>query len=352
MGKGLPSYFLPVSLTAALAGAVGLRLSLGLTAARPEAQVSRATLNQPGQQAGSASTMDGEPAHTDPVESPTAGHDDPTDESERAVTSQKAGTRTLPFASDLGEIAISGAVTDDVAVLTQLDTLRETIARVEGEGHRIGFEIRNMQNGRAIAYGANKQFYSASSIKAPFVASLYEEMVDAGSVSADEVLELAQATIVQSDNESYDVLGRQYGRRFFVDWAVRAGAFKPDSDCYHELLVSHCAMLSPWQLDRMWQAIYAYLQRDSEGARTLAGFLERCEESPLRDGLSQATKTLCKAGWYPLDEGPKYASTVDAGIVAVDGQDYLVVIMTDYPADLERLSQLAPGIFSAADALQ
>ena len=209
-----------------------------------------------------------------------------------------------------------------------------------------------MESGRAVAYGANEEFYCASSIKGPFVAALYEELVDTGKVPANDVSDLTRQTIIESDNDAYATLSDRYGRQAFVDWAARCGAVSQGDERYQQLLGWHYAMLCPWQLDRMWQGIYHYLKSDSEGARTLRGLLEKREVSPLRDGLPEASATLTKAGWYPYDDGSKFCATVDAGIVTMDGRDYVVVIMSDYAADLDRLTQLVSGLFSAHETLE
>lgn len=245
------------------------------------------------------------------------------------------------------DIVVTGSHLSDDALRKQLQRFHRNVRPYEESGQRLGVYIHNLTTGATVSYNADEPFYSASSIKAPYCLAVYERAVDPGILSASEIAWLVEPTLVESNNDTYQELSERCGRQVFVDWAVDCGALEKDSEAYHQLIVNRHWFISSRQLGAMWEHGYDYLKAGSDGAKELKGYLERRYDSPLRNGLPGDAVTYAKAGWYPEDLGPDYCATVDAGIARIKGYNYVIVVMTNMPADLDRLSNLMPGVLSA-----
>lgn len=251
------------------------------------------------------------------------------------------------------DIVIEGPADSVDELARELGPFEDAAVAWEGSGLRVGVVIDDLGSGASLAYGADEKFYPASSIKGPYVISVYETMVDTGIVSGDAVRRLAEPAIISSDNDAYRALRDLCGSQAFADWAVACGAVEPGSEQYAQFASHSYPRLSARQLARMWGHAFAYLSEGSDGARELVGLFERREESPIRAGVDASYLTLTKAGWYPEDDGgDSAASTCDAGIILDGSRAYVVVIMTDAPADLDLLADLVPGIYSATVVLE
>ena len=298
-----------------------------------------------------------------PAEQVPAAVETETDEGEADVTPAQDGAeqraaeatqaperhehQTVDFKTLRHDIEVSGSLLPDDELREQLLRFRRNVRPFETSGQRLGVYIHNLTTGAVLTYNADEPFYSASSIKGPYCLAVYERMIDPGMVPAADIASLTELTLVESDNDTYQEMSERCGRQVFVDWAVDCGALEKDSEAYHQLIVNRHWFVSSRQLGLMWEHGYDYLQADSDGAQELKGYMERRYDSPLRDGLPDGVTTYAKAGWYPEDLGPEYCATVDAGIVSEGGFDYVIVVMTDMPADLDRLSRLMPGVLSA-----
>ena len=300
------------------------------------------------------------PAAPAPEQAPVAA-EKPADEGDaeasgESVTGSSAATEAKParheeqvvhFDALSHDIVVTGSRLSDDDLREQLLRFRRNVHPFEKSGQRLGVYIHNLTTGATVSYNADEPFYSASSIKAPYCFAVYERAVDPGIVPASEIARLTEPTLVESDNDTYQELSERCGRQVFVDWAVDCGALEKDSEAYHQLIVNRHWFISPRQLGAMWEQGYDYLQAGSDGAEELKGYLESRYDSPLRDGLPKYATTYAKAGWYPEDLGPEYCATVDAGIARIKSYDYVIVVMTSMPADLDRLSRLMPGVLSA-----
>lgn len=249
------------------------------------------------------------------------------------------------------KIVVDGSTLTTDELKLDLTRFAKTVRSVEKDGHRIGVVILDLGTNASVSYGADEVFYPASSVKAPFVISVYEDLVDSGRITRAEVSQLAEPTIVRSDNEAYRALHRLCGNKDFADWAVSTGAIEKDSKDYQQFSTVNYPDMSARQLSLMWEQCFDYLSHGGESAEELLGLFERVEVSPIRAGLTNDELTITKAGWYPSDDGERYEATTDAGIVFEDGHAYVFVMMTDIADDLALLSELVPGIWSATSVL-
>lgn len=277
-----------------------------------------------------------------------------------AVSSTASIERSIPLDGLSHKVLVTGSTASDGELRKQLDDFRSTIGAFEGKGGKVAVVIRCLDTDGLIAYNPDELMYPASSIKGPYVISLYQALekgtLKGGGTDKEKaatLARLAKPAIIRSDNESYIKLHDIFGGEVFANWCVEQGICEAKSDAYERLCcrTTHYPFVTCNELSSMWQASHGYLTSKGDKARELRGFFEKRDESPLREGVSPDATTLAKAGWFPLDTYDKLAATVDAGIVVEDGRTYIVAIMTNAPADLDKLASMVPGIWSAHDVL-
>ena len=222
--------------------------------------------------------------------------------------------------------------------------LVKTIGSVESEGHRVGMSVTDLSGNEILSYDPNIPMYPASSIKGPYVMSVWRD----NESHSEELLAWTEAVLVWSDNDAYHSMRDTYG-----DAPLRRIAKEGDLDLtgYDGSPYSwarwYYPATSPADMTKMWSLFAPYLlDGEDDGAAKLRGMMGEREVSPIRDALSPSASTYGKAGWFP--EYGDYGATpamVDAGIVVwPDGRSYVVAIMTDTEEDAESVSRLAACI--------
>ena len=277
-----------------------------------------------------------------------------------AVSSTASIERSLSLDGLEHKVLVTGSTASDKRLRKQLDGFRNTIGAYEGSGGKVAVVIRCLDTEGLLTYNQDELMYPASSITGPYVISLYQALgngkLKGGGTDkekAETIARLAKPTIVRSDNESYIRLHDVFGGQVFADWCVEQGICKAKSDDYERLCckTTHYPFITCKELASMWQAGYGYLTSKDDKARELRGYFEKRDESPLREGVGPDASTMAKAGWFPKETYDKLAATVDAGVVVEDGHTYIVAIMTDAPADLDKLASMVPGIWTAHNAI-
>lgn len=266
---------------------------------------------------------------------------------ELRTTTQTTSARG--YAEGLVECArLNGAATSRFSVegatlrpqdLAELD---QAVSTIEQGGSEVGFFMIDLASGASVSYHADSAFYSASSIKGPYVVSVVEsELGDAA--QADGRID---AILHYSDNDAYASFRSSYGDGPMHALVDASGAEQMDNvgitDVVEEAAAPERAggiadnfyeFVTPRQLAALWQQCDAFLSSDEPGAQWLAGMFEEPEVSSLRRaGAAWGTTTWSKAGWYPDDEAA-FATTVDAGVVRASTGDVVVVVMTTAPED-------------------
>lgn len=223
--------------------------------------------------------------------------------------------------------------------------LASEISLLEVDGYSVGIVLLDIQTGRQLAYHADEVFYPASSIKGPYVTSLYQQLVETGQVKESALHAAVSNVLRYSDNNSYAQLRLRYGSEAFEGWLAAAGV---DAGAYGTLAdyaKPSYPNTTPKQLLAMWQQTYRYLEQDSDPANILGYLMSQREVSALDDALEGPELSWGKTGWYPADAGNEYSATVDAGIVWSDQGPYIAVVMSDVPDDMAALIPL----FAALD---
>ena len=220
-----------------------------------------------------------------------------------------------------------------------LADLQKAVNTVEGNGYEAGFVLYDLQTGRSLSYHADEYFYSASSIKAFYIASTADTVDGA---LANDGASMEQA-VRNSDNDAYQYLIDKYSFPPIRAWVELAGA---DPAIATKMYPYYGAR----QVAKLWAVNYFWFLNDPEG-RTCASWYETPNASSLRQLVSADTKMRTKAGWiYYVGETAEdtFISTNEGGIVYED-HPFIIVAMTNAPADFAQLTTLFTPLLTAHD---
>lgn len=143
------------------------------------------------------------------------------------IGSQVSGTADHSTMVIVQDTEAEDAPDPETTTLEQADgqaksELDAAVAAVEEAGADISYIVLNLENGQTIEHNADRAYYSASTIKAPFCISLVRAQGDAARTNYGGLI---TSTIVNSDNEAYRTLReRLYGQSFFGELSAQAGA--------------------------------------------------------------------------------------------------------------------------------
>ncbi|MBR3160238.1 MAG: hypothetical protein IKF14_14225 [Atopobiaceae bacterium] len=237
-----------------------------------------------------------------------------------------------------------GSSADAVRATNAYGVLTRAIGEFEDTGDLISFAMLDLATGNDLRYDSGRVQYPASSIKAPYTAAVFQELVETGQASPEEVYPIAEETIVESSDDAYSDLHERYGMDVFATWLQNAGIGPGEYGSYGEMLIWHYPHINTDQLLAMWLHMYNYLQSGTEPSQTLASFLERRTVSAMRAALGPDVRTWSKMGWFDYF-GDFYSepATVEGGVVFASEGTYVVTVMTTAPA---QISELEP-IFTA-----
>lgn len=101
--------------------------------------------------------------------------------------------------------------------------LERAVDAFEARGWKVGFCLFDLTTQEGLSYHADEEFYPASSIKGPYLVSLFESEVEGGDVSLDELRDLSRDLVLYSDNDAYHALLAAYGTDRLAAWAAGAG---------------------------------------------------------------------------------------------------------------------------------
>ena len=226
----------------------------------------------------------------------------------------------------------------------------------------VGVVFYDLSSGKGVTYNADAEVYGASSYKALYALYICESLVETGQVSLDDSLgtyggynmgwltvrDLIEAAVVNSDNDSFIALRAAFDRVGYEDWIVGLGidydtALDPMSD-----FPTYCPRTSA----KLWREMSEYLSCDTETSQWLSGLLASTTRSFIRDGIADDQVLVRnKAGW--ISEDGCY-STCDAGLIDVDGDTYIMSIMTSMPwsdRSSEPVAAIAKTFFDTRAAL-
>ena len=242
-----------------------------------------------------------------------------------------------------------------------LAALQDTLDQAQELGD-VGVVFYNLSSGKGVTYNADAEVYGASSYKALYVLYVCELLVETGQVSLDDTLgtyggysmgwltvrDLIETSVVNSDNDSFIALRATFDQDGYEDWIAALGvedevALDPMSD-----FPTYCPRTSV----KLWREMSEYLSRESETSQWLSGLLASTTRSFIRDGIADDhTMVRNKAGW--ISEAGCNA-TCDAGLIDVDGDTYIMSIMTSMPwsdRSSEAVAAIAKALYDTRAAL-
>lgn len=281
---------------------------------------------------------------------------------------------SVDAASGGTDINLFSAIEATSEVLGETDALAvyEAIDAFAASGYRTGFVVLDLHTGKGIGYNADEEFFSASTVKAPFAAYISQMLLDEGEADLSDRLEESYViggsgvmasedktmyeleevltdTIVYSDNTGYGMLRDAYEGPSWDEWTIAAGVPQAVSA---EGWYPFC---SAKDLAKYWIAIDAYLGTASEGAQYLESLLGSTEVSFLRMALGSRSEVHAKAGFeFDSETVGDLGALNEAGIVTGPSGDYLIAVMSDADFDDQWMTDnqwLMIDLIEALDAL-
>lgn len=240
--------------------------------------------------------------------------------------------------------------------------LVEAVQTIENNGYAVGYVMLDLDTGRSMSYNADSLFYSASSIKGPYVTSIVQDSLKS-SVRREETR--ISNILEYSDNDTYFTFRSTYGNEPFKKFVVQSGADQlpgvaandeiSDADeqlSSHDITDNMFEFYTPNQLAALWSESYKFLSSDKPGAHWLAHEFEEPETSVIHPASAAVGTSWSKAGWYPAGD-PGYATTVDAGVVRTpDSGSFIVVAMTTAPEDFDALATVVNPLITMHTGLK
>ena len=205
--------------------------------------------------------------------------------------------------------------------------LRRFLQKIENGGYDIGFILMDIPTGKGIAYNAKEEFYSASSVKGPYMVSLIANEKDVLNEWGDIIEEIAHT----SDNGCYSMLYREFGPDYYNDWCDQAEA---SAYMYNNYQYTY---YSPEGLARLWLMNYKFFTTDPDMGETAGELFEDPEYSLIHKTLFPYYKTRSKSGWINIGE----VSAIDSGIIYAGDHPYLLTILSSFGGDIEKFTPLA-----------
>ena len=209
----------------------------------------------------------------------------------------------------------------------QLQTVRELVREINSGGFSIGFILMDISTGKGIAHNAKEEFYSASSVKGPYMVSLIAHKKDVLNEWGDIITEIAHT----SDNGCYSKLYREFGPDYYNDWCDQAQA---SAYMYNDYQYTY---YSPEGLARLWMLNYKFFTTDPDMGETAGELFENPEYSLIHKTLYPIYKTRSKSGWINLGE----VSAIDSGIIYAGDHPYLLTVLSNFGGDIEKFTPLA-----------
>lgn len=241
-------------------------------------------------------------------------------------TSRGISSNTQKSAEQISEIT---SLMTGFGGVTLTDHVKNLLAEAldTTNGNDFSFLLADLTDNKGIAYNIDEDFYSASSIKGPYVASLVAS--DPDILSDNQESSEIENILLYSDNTCYERMVNTYGFTPLMDWSDEAGTDLG-------ITAYDYTYYSARTLAKLWIRNYEYFTSDTTG-KQLAEEFEQPETSSIHETLGDMYTTQSKAGWIA---DPDCNSACDAGIVYADNGPYVLVVMSDLPASLESLDPL------------
>jgi hypothetical protein len=260
-----------------------------------------------------------------------------------------------------------------------IDQITDVMTKSDISNYNFGFVMYDMTTGLGIAYNSDQPFYSASSIKGLYTASLVSEQPE----SLDRDYQNIEQTLKYSSNESYEVLVNRYGVTQLRNYFAQSNANLDENNPMYPFI-------SARDLAKVWIHNWEFFNSGMPEAKKLSELYSDPNRSPIAEQLGSLYTTYSKAGWYDGASYQAYRSSasdsasgsasgsssgsgsgsnsssdanqsttftlaehsaVVAGIVIAGDHPYLISVMTDAPGVLSCIDPLVLALNNAHNEL-
>ena len=211
----------------------------------------------------------------------------------------------------------------------QLRMVNEALAAFTQEGYSTGFVLMDLKTGKGMSYNLDSVFYSASTVKAPYIASVYSGAFHNSIEESAPWYSTCEDICVWSDGYQYAYLRQVFGDQVFADWLSAMGVDASKG-------IGNYTWCTARDLGKMWLGMYDYFLYSGPAGGQLSSMLSHGFGSSIYSELGGEYSVSSKGGWYP--ELPGYTATNDGGIVRASSGNYMVAILSNAPErfDLTR----------------
>lgn len=189
------------------------------------------------------------------------------------------------------------------------------------DGEDVGFVMMDLNSGAGVAYNMDKEFYSASTIKGPYVTAVCKwapwALGSYGGYMYD--------AINTSSNSAYGYVRNQVG-----DWAM--SNMVNWTHAWSVETGSHYTWYNAHDLAKMWVGMYDFFMSGDEGASWCRDVYSSNNWITSRDALDYKCTIYAKSGWITAG----YPICHNEGCIVMDGDHpYVMAIMSSANADYE-----------------
>ena len=206
-------------------------------------------------------------------------------------------------------------------------SLQNAINGFSARGWDVGLIMVDLNTGKGLAYNADWDCYSASSIKGPYVASLAAQNP---ALLGGNTASVMERTITVSDNNAYASLRSSFGAAPIQNWCRQVGV---DANKLSDWYVNYSAR----DLGLLWTRNYEYFFGSAAYHEQLRSWYRSPLNSPIANTVGRHYESYSKPGWH-FTMGRN--STNDAGIVFAPNGCYLLAVMTNAPAQFGSVHSL------------
>ena len=192
--------------------------------------------------------------------------------------------------------------------------LNDDMLSLWNSGADVGYLLLDINTKAVICGNPNKYFYSASTLKGPYVCAIGVHASGKASSYSNEI----EQTIAASNNDTYASLRRTIGSGVMSDYMYEAGVSGvSSSDLYTDERVK--------DLSKLWVRNYEYFQLGESNANWIKPYFLHTKYSFIDYAISHTVYS--KAGWH-WGPGEHYTVYNDGGIVMKAGAPYILVVLS------------------------
>lgn len=232
---------------------------------------------------------------------------------------QNAELRTLTSAIDTASTNAGWYVSVTNGTLSEatVKKLNNDMLDMWNAGFDVGFLLLDINTKTVISGNPNKYFYSASTLKGPYVCAIALKEASRAVNYKDQIW----ATISQSNNEAYSMLRSTFGSGIMSSYMSEAGVTGVSADeSYTDERVKDLA--------KLWVRNYEFFCLEEANVSWLRPYFQHTDNSFIDAAIGNRHIVYSKPGWT---WGPTSHHVVynDGGIVMKSGAPYILVMLSN-----------------------